>query len=384
MKITFPNFGNSYFSAKAIFDDLHIDYIVPAPGNHKQLELGASISPEEICLPFKIMLGGFIESIEKGADTIIIPGSCGPCRFGEYCELQMNILKSLGKNIDFIVLDYPKSIGMNEFIKRIKKIKPGKDVSNKAIMNSLKNAYKIINLIDSIDKKAHYLAGYELNKGECKRLLTECKRKAISSIGGYEMLSILREYSGKLKRISTDKSKNPLKIAIIGEIYNILEPFSNLYIEDKLMDYGVSSYKKLYQRRTYLQGDDVIHGVSSYKKLYPSWWIKNAVLSPFRLNSPDIRLASKRYLSYYIGGHGRECIGEAMMSIHRGLDGAIQVFPMGCMPEIVSKSILPNISKNSNFPIMSLIMDEMTGEAGYDTRIEAFLDLLERRKRKCI
>lgn len=362
MKITFPNFGNAQFAAKAIFDDLQIEYVLPTPGNHKELELGASVSPEEICLPFKIMLGGFIESIEKGADTILIPGSCGPCRFGEYCELQMNILKSLGHNTDFIVIDYPKSIGMNEFINRIKKIKPGKDISGKNIADALKNAYKITNLIDSIDKKARYLAGYEINSGDCKNILRECKMKAFTLHGGLEMLSLLKKYSEKLDRVSIDKNKKPLKIAIIGEIYNIMEPFSNLYIEDKLMDYGVSSYKKL----------------------CPSWWVKNAALTPLKLNSIDIRRASRKYLPYYIGGHGRECIGEAVLSIKQKFDGAVQIFPMGCMPEIVSKAILPNISKDFDFPIMSLIMDEMTGEAGYDTRIEAFLDLLERRKRKCV
>ena len=281
MKITFPNFGNSIFAAKALFDDLQIEYVLPTPGNHKELELGSSLSPEEICLPFKIMLGGFIESIEKGADTVLIPGSCGPCRFGEYCELQMNILKGLTHNIDFIVLDYPKSIGMNEFINRIKKIKPGKDISGKDIANALKNAYKIINLIDSLDKKARHLAGYEINKGECKNILRECKDEVFSLHGGLKILNLLKRYSVKLNKINIDKNKNPLKIAIIGEIYNIMEPFSNLYIEDKLMDYEVSSYKKL----------------------CPSWWVKNAALSPFKLNSLDIRLASKKYLPYYIGGH---------------------------------------------------------------------------------
>ncbi len=53
---------------------------------------------------------------------------------------------------------------------------------------------------------------------------------------------------------------------------------------------------------------------------------------------------------------------------------------MGCMPEIVSKSILPKISRDKDFPILTLVVDEMTGEAGYVTRIEAFVDLLERRK----
>ena len=28
------------------------------------------------------MIGNYIQAIEKGADTVILPGSCGPCRLG--------------------------------------------------------------------------------------------------------------------------------------------------------------------------------------------------------------------------------------------------------------------------------------------------------------
>jgi predicted nucleotide-binding protein (sugar kinase/HSP70/actin superfamily) len=122
------------------------------------------------------------------------------------------------------------------------------------------------------------------------------------------------------------------------------------------------------------------YGVSIKRELSPSWWVKNTVLSPIKLNSLNIRRASREYLPLYIGGHARECIGEAVLAKEKGFDGAIQIFPMGCMPEIVSKAILPTISKDKNFPILTLVVDEMTGEAGYVTRIEAFLDLLERRK----
>lgn len=362
MKITFPNLGNSGFAAKTFFDDLSIDYVFPTPSNNLALEKGSMYSPEEICLPFKIMLGNYIQSIEKGADTVLITGSCGPCRYGEYCELQMNIMKKLGFDLDFIVLDYPSDIGKKEFLNRAGKIISSNGIPKTSIFTALKNAHKTINLIDKVEERARYFSGYELNKGECKRLLSECKSKALQCNSGEEMILHLKSYLNKVNNVKIDKSKNPLKIAIIGEIYNILEPFSNHYIEDKLMDYGVSSMKKL----------------------YPTWWVKNAALSPLKLNSIDIRLSSKKYLSYYIGGHGRECIGEAVLAKKQGFDGAIQIFPMGCMPEIVAKSILPTISRNENFPIMSLIMDEMTGEAGYITRIEAFLDLLERRKKKCI
>ncbi|NLN13967.1 MAG: CoA protein activase, partial [Tissierellia bacterium] len=67
---------------------------------------------------------------------------------------------------------------------------------------------------------------------------------------------------------------------------------------------------------------------------------------------------------------------------NRGYDGAIQILPLNCMPEIVAKSILKNVSRDLDFPIMTLVVDEMTGEAGYVTRLEAFVDLVSKRREK--
>lgn len=52
------------------------------------------------------------------------------------------------------------------------------------------------------------------------------------------------------------------------------------------------------------------------------------------------------------------------------------------MPEIMSQNIFPSMRENCEIPILPLIMDEQTGRAGYITRIEAFVDLMRRRKRK--
>lgn len=362
MKISFPNLGNSYIAAKALFDGLGIECVVPPPSSKTSLEIGSLHSPEEICLPFKIMIGNYIQAIEAGADTIIITGSCGPCRYGEYCELQMNLIKKLGYNLDFIVIDSPYDIGRGELKNRISKISKSSDKSTLEKLKAVKDALKIIKSIDDIERDLRYLAGFELQKGECKSMLVNCKKDAMNTNNPSEMMQVLQKYKKSIRNIAVDKNRNPVKVALMGEIYTILEPFSNLYIEDKLMDYGVSTKRGL----------------------TPSWWVKNMIMSSTGLNSFDIRKASKEYLPYYIGGHGRECIGEAVIAHEEGFDGAIQIFPVGCMPEIVSKSILPSISRDKDFPIMTLVVDEMTGEAGYVTRIEAFLDLLERRKRKCI
>lgn len=358
MVITFPHLGNAYLAAKALFDGLGLEYVIPPLNNKEGLEIGSLHSSEEMCLPYKIMIGNYLQAIGKGANTIILPGSCGPCRFGEYCELQMNLMKELGHDLDIIVIDYPKDIGLKELFNRLDKIWSKSSFTSTIKIKSILTAIKVINLIDEIEERVHYISGYEKEKGESKRLLHLCKKEALDCKDPKEMIKLLNHYKEKINNIEVDNNKNPIKIAIIGEIYTIIEPFSNLYIEDKLMDYGVST-----KRRMTL-----------------SWWIKNAALSPTKLNSLDIKRASKEYLTHSIGGYARECIGEAILAHEEGFDGAIQVFPMGCMPEIVSKSILPNISRDKNFPIMSLVVDEMTGEAGYITRIEAFVDLLERRR----
>jgi len=358
MKATVPHMGNIHIAVKALFDGLGVDYIIPPQNNDEALNIGTKHSPEEICLPFKIMIGNYIQAIEKGADTVILTGSCGPCRFGEYCELQMNLMKSLGYNLNFIVLDMPKDIGIKELFKRLVAIGAASTKSRYEKLKAAKQAILIMHLLDETEALTHYLAGYERNKGQCKRLLKECKSKAMKCTAPGEMLSLIKEYKRKIEYIPVDINRNPLKIAIIGEIYTVIEPYSNFYIEDKLMDYGVSSKRGM----------------------TPSWWLKNMALSPLKINSLNIKKASREYLPMEIGGHARECIGEAMLSYKEGFDGAIQIFPMGCMPEIVSKSILPSISRDYEFPIMSLVVDDMTVEAGYITRVEAFIDLLERRR----
>jgi predicted nucleotide-binding protein (sugar kinase/HSP70/actin superfamily) len=51
------------------------------------------------------------------------------------------------------------------------------------------------------------------------------------------------------------------------------------------------------------------------------------------------------------------------------------------MPEIAAKAVLPAVQRDRDFPVLSLVVDEVAGEAGYLTRLEAFLDMLESRRK---
>ena len=55
--------------------------------------------------------------------------------------------------------------------------------------------------------------------------------------------------------------------------------------------------------------------------------------------------------------------------------------PFTCMPELVASTIVHRISNERNFPVLSLNFDEHVSEANLITRLEAFVDLLERKNK---
>lgn len=307
------------------------------------------------------MLGNFIQSVRQGADTIILTGSGGPCRFGEYCELSMKLLRSLGyRDLKFIVLDFSSEIGLEEFMHRIGMLSKASPTGAAGQLKAWRTAYRVVDLCDRVDAAAYEKAGYEKTPGDCKAIRRACRARVAQSRNPEETLRLLRYYAKKLDAVPTDPDKNPLKVSILGEIFTVIDPFTNFYVEEKLMDYGVSSKRML----------------------SPSWWVRDLLGKPLRLNSRPIHQAAKPYLPYGVGGHGTECVGEAVLAGRDGMDGAIQIFPLGCMPEIVAKAVLPAVSRDLDFPIMTLIVDEVAGEAGYLTRVEAFLDMLRSRRRQ--
>ncbi|OLA94628.1 MAG: hypothetical protein BHW64_02810 [Candidatus Melainabacteria bacterium LEY3_CP_29_8] len=63
------------------------------------------------------------------------------------------------------------------------------------------------------------------------------------------------------------------------------------------------------------------------------------------------------------------------------IDGLITITAFGCGPDSLMVEKINKNSKIYNKPILNLTIDEQTGEAGFITRIEAFVDMLFRKKR---
>jgi predicted nucleotide-binding protein (sugar kinase/HSP70/actin superfamily) len=77
-----------------------------------------------------------------------------------------------------------------------------------------------------------------------------------------------------------------------------------------------------------------------------------------------------------------EIVGASGDLLQRNVDGLISVSAFGCAPDSVMLSVLAQAAHRANKPYMSLVLDEHSGQAGLITRLEAFVDMLLRRKEK--
>jgi predicted nucleotide-binding protein (sugar kinase/HSP70/actin superfamily) len=73
---------------------------------------------------------------------------------------------------------------------------------------------------------------------------------------------------------------------------------------------------------------------------------------------------------------------KAVTFVQEGIDGLIHLAPFSCAPEIVAVSGLSRMARDHSMPLLTLSFDEHSGEAGLVTRLEAFVDVLERRSRR--
>lgn len=359
MKLTFPHMGNIFIVAKAFLDTLKIDYIIPPFITKKTLEIGTSIAPEMACLPLKITLGTLIQAHNMGADTILMTGGHGPCRFGYYCEMQREILKDAGYDMKSMTLEMPDK-GFSELIHRMKELSGGYHFFR--LIKAAWYATRVSVMVDRLEIQMYKTRATEKTKGETKKIYKAFQDKVLNTKGAREIIKLIKSSSQAFNTVEKDLSYKPLKIGIVGEIYTTNDPHTSFNIQEKLADMGVEVLRKV---------------------TVSEWIVEHIIKGGLHLpRNMSFAKAAKPYLPTMIGGHAQETIGNAVLFAQQGFDGVIQIYPLACMPEVVAQSILPQVEKDYGIPILTLIIDEMTGEAGYVTRLEAFVDLLKLRKER--
>lgn len=360
MKLTFPHMGNAYISIKVLLDSIGLDYFMPPVGSGKTMEYGVINSPEFMCLPFKTVIGDFIQGLENGADTILFGGGCGQCRLSYYGDLQQEILKSKGYKFNYIHLNL-KDMSYNDILNKLKPVLNG--ISRFRVYHAVTRAAKTVFAVDRLYLLASRIRCRQKIPGSVDKVMNQFE-KTVQTVRGYKKITAaIKKARMLLAEVETNKT-NPIRIAIVGEIFIASDPFTNLQIERKLGNMGV----------------EVINTISV------SSWIRDHfignILPVGRKNKKSIQLAQEYIGIDDFGGHGIYSVGNSILASMEKYDGVIQVYPFTCMPEIIAQTAFGHIQTKYNIPIMTLILDEMTGEAGYMTRLEAFVDMIKMRKQK--
>lgn len=352
MRVCIPHMGNIYIPFRTVYEELGIDYVIPAASSQRTLSLGVANSPEMLCLPFKLCLGNFIEALEAGADTLLFTEARGICRLGYYFAIQKQVLKHLGYEFTALTI---KEHSFKAVYSLLKTCSPR--LSLWRMLRVFRFALAKLKILDELERLSHRIRLREKVRGST----TSIYRRGIKAVDNAstmaELKTVGRDYTEKFLSIETDGIE-PLKIGVIGEFFVVLDPFSNLNIEVELGKLGCEVQRTLWLSKW-----------TNFTLFFSALGFSEA---------KGLHRAAMPYLSRDVGGDGWESVGEKVLRAG-SLDGIVHLAPFGCLPEIVATNIMMNIP---GVPTLHLTLDEQTGRAGMITRLEAFVDMLRQKKVK--
>jgi predicted nucleotide-binding protein (sugar kinase/HSP70/actin superfamily) len=171
---------------------------------------------------------------------------------------------------------------------------------------------------------------------------------------GYSYISALKELNiTKLRQeevwIKNKKETSGIKIGVVGHGYNIYDSYLTMNLIKRLENLGVDPV--------------VCDSVPS-----------------FLVEKEAATLSKELFWNYE-----REIVGATFHWLrNKTVDGIIYVLTFACGPDSLMQVLLEHEAKNNpnKIPFMSLVIDEHSAEAGLVTRLEAFIDMLNRREAK--
>lgn len=350
IKVSFPQWGNYSYAFKYFFEKgFNVEYITPPAITKNTLEIGSKNSPDFVCSPFKYCLGSYIEALEQGANFLLMISVC--CRLDYYGELHEQILRDLGYEFKFLTFYNTNFKTPKKMYQTLKYINPEAKLIN--VIKAIPTSLKIIKILDKIEDYIRKNVGFEINDGDFDKVHNEFLKRLDKINSGKELTRIYKDAMKKFKEIPIKKPKHLLKIAVVGEYYTIMEPFSNHNIEKTLAKMGM-----VVQRNMNLTNSTIHNTFEKCKKNI------------------------KSYSKFNTGATAPYTIDEVFECAKEGFDGVIHIKSFGCMPEVDAMPILQSISSDYKIPILFFSFDSQTSETGIRTRLEAFYDMVVARKKK--
>lgn len=303
------------------FEGLGIKVILSDATTKKTMSEGAALVVSETCLPIKVYAGHILNLLNKGVKRIFVPS-----------------IQSIAPKI----YNCSKIRGLPDIIRNVIKadfeiIEPTYDKSEKhqGLYDFLKETASYFGIKD-IDKiKSAARNGQKVSN----------KYRLMRNMGVSHVNALKLALEDKVV-LPSEKKSYPVSIAVIAHGYNLYDDQVSMRIFDKLEAMNVQV-----KTAELLSEDQMSEGINSIgSKLY---WA----------NELEITGAAAHYIQDY------------------NTDGIIMINAFGCGPDSLMLERISRYAKDKVKPFLNLSVDEHTGEAGFVTRIEAFTDMIFRKKK---
>ncbi len=347
--LAFPRFSHYNLAIRYLVEQgLEARYVMLPEATKETVELGSRYSPDYACAPFKHTLGSLIEAVHAGADVLIETG--GLCRLDYYGELQEEILHELGYSCEFVNLAHYMGGSKKEWLKLARSLSP--KLHPAKVLAAFYDAVKMVEYMDEIEALYYKNAGFEAREGSFYKVRRQFFLAMQTAENHSEIKSGYLKAKQAMESLALKIPKYPVRIGIVGEYFTVMDAHSNQYLQEKLAHLGCSTERFM-----------------------------NVTNCHFRAKESALRPRIKEYVQYNMGPTTTWTVNSALGYARQGFDGIIHVKSFGCTPEMDAVPILQNISRDYHIPVLYLSYDTQNSDTGLDTRLEAFCDMLERKKR---
>ncbi len=186
--------------------------------------------------------------------------------------------------------------------------------------------------------------------GNTKKEVKKAWESAILEQKNYNQRLLSGEWPITLKNQKGKREESDLTIGLAGHPYLLYDPYITLNLLQKLTNRGIKVLAPESVPENERKGEVPIPESSHYKK-------------PFFWNLEEEILGT---VNFWL----RE----------KAVDGIIYVLAFACGLDSIVKEFIEHYAKKSKLHLTSLVLDEHSGEAGLETRLEAFLDCVSRKK----
>jgi predicted nucleotide-binding protein (sugar kinase/HSP70/actin superfamily) len=379
-----PRLGDHVVGLAAAMRHFGMPAEVLPPTDDDSLALGLAACGGRECLPAFLALGDVLRKTrEPGFDPALsaffFPGSCGPCRFGQYTALLRDVLDERG----FHQVELYSPTAANAYNGFGDRPRPLRQLTWQGVV-----------AIDLLDRVRLETRPYATDPELADRAYQEGLHDVILAVergGGRGLVRALDAAVHRFVAIPRNDSDLRPLVGVVGEIYVRWNEHANRGLVRQVEELGgevlLASMAEFVHFSTYRMRA-VARAAGDWRAwvegaLTEAWqslaeWRLGRVVKPV-LRRPDEANSGfvvRSIASFYDGILGTEAVltmGRAMDYGRMGAHGIINVLPFSCMPGLIVGGLAPRMRRElQQIPWLDIPYDAQK-ETNIRTRLEAFM-----------